>query len=54
MNLINIMNKTYTIFRASEALNKVDDFKEYFAAILKQTIECAYFIRDYNKDRFCA
>ena len=50
--LVDTMNKTYELFRLNEALDKVDKFKDHFDILLKQTIECAYFVQSYAKDSF--
>ena len=46
------MNKTYQLFQSNRALERVEEFKDYFDVLLKQTIECAYFIQKYSSHGF--
>ena len=52
--LVEVMNDVYSFVHEAEALKDIESHKQIVAVITKQTIDCAYFIRDYaiNKN-FC-
>ena len=51
-DLVNTMSSTYKFVQEGEPLRSVAEFKEHFGLMLKQTIECAYFIEAYAKSKF--
>ncbi|KAI0310037.1 hypothetical protein OF83DRAFT_1071175 [Amylostereum chailletii] len=48
--LLETMNDVYSHVKASENLNDIDDTRKFVLQCMsRQTVECAYFIRDYSK-----
>jgi hypothetical protein len=48
------MSDAFTFIQEAEALEKIQMLKPTTLKLAQQTTECAYFIRDYAKDRsFC-
>jgi hypothetical protein len=53
-HLVEIMGKTYAVLQDVEALKKVKSHEGTIMSLMKQTIDCGYFIRDYAKNKgFC-
>lgn len=54
-DLLDIIDDTYTFILTADSLKDLDQRrKSILANLSKQTIECAYFIRDYAKSSaFC-
>jgi len=53
-HLVDVMNDIYSFVHEAEALRDIQSHKQIVVVITQQTIDCAYFIRDYaiNKN-FC-
>jgi hypothetical protein len=48
------MNEVYAFVHETEPLQKIKSHEKIVLLMAKQTIECAYFIRDYAKNKsFC-
>jgi hypothetical protein len=48
------MQDTYAVLLEVEPLKKVESHKPVIISLMKQTVECGYFIRDYAKVKnFC-
>jgi len=45
------MNDVYAFTLEAEPVKKVESHKPILAAMAKQTVECAYFIREYATDQ---
>ncbi|KAH7922058.1 WD40 repeat-like protein [Leucogyrophana mollusca] len=45
------MNNAYSFVREADPLKKIDSHNQYICVLSQQTIECAYFIRDYAKNK---
>jgi hypothetical protein len=53
--LVETMNDVYAFVHEAESLKRIESQKEILALMAKQTTECAYFIRDYAKNKsFCS
>ena len=53
-HLVDVMNDIYSFVHEAEALRDIQSDKQIVVVMTQQTIDCAYFIRDYaiNKN-FC-
>jgi hypothetical protein len=51
LDLINVLNAAYDFVNAAEPMKKIENRKKTFGQLLKETNECAYFIREYLGDR---
>jgi hypothetical protein len=53
-HLVEVMNDAYSFVNEAAALKEIESHKQIIAVLTQQTIDCAYFIRDYaiNKS-FC-
>lgn len=52
--LVGIMNGVFTFVHEAEILQRIESHRQILALMTQQTIECAYFIRGYAKNRnFC-
>jgi hypothetical protein len=51
LDLMNVLNAAYDFVIAAEPLKKIESRKKCFEQLLKETNECAYFIREYVADR---
>ena len=53
-HLVEVMNDVYSFVQEAEPLKNIISHKQIVAVISQQTIECAYFIRDYSiNENFC-
>jgi hypothetical protein len=50
LDLINVLNAAYDFVNAAEPLKKIENRKKTLEQLLKETNECAYFIREYITD----
>jgi hypothetical protein len=50
LDLINVLNAAYDFVNAAEPLKKIENRQRSFGQLLKETNECAYFIREYLSD----
>jgi len=49
--LVGIMNGVFTFVHEAEILQRIESHRQILALMTQQTIECAYFIRGYAKNR---
>lgn len=50
LDLINVLHAAYDFIDAAEPLKKIENRQRSFGQLLKETNECAYFIREYVSD----
>ena len=50
-HLVEVMDDIYYFVHEAEPVNKINSHKDIIAVMIKQTTECAYFIRDYAMDK---
>ena len=52
LGLVRVMDNVYSIVVSADDLRSHSVLQDTVAAILKQTIECGYFIEDYTRRNF--
>ena len=52
MRLVEAMERTYSIAKPTDELKKYAILQDIIVQILKQTIECGYFIKGYARHNF--
>lgn len=53
-HLVEVMHDAYSFVEEAEPLNKVESHRRVIERMEQQTIDCAYFIRDYASNKnFC-
>jgi hypothetical protein len=52
LDLVNMMEDTYSFVVSADELKNRSDLQEIVKRILKQTIECGYFIQQYAQHNF--
>ena len=50
-HLVEVMDDIYSFVHEAEPVNKINSHRDIIAVMVKQTTECAYFIRDYAMDK---
>jgi hypothetical protein len=46
-HLVEVMNDAYSFVNEAAALKEIESHKQIIMVLTQQTIDCAYFIRDY-------
>jgi hypothetical protein len=52
LDLVNAMEKTYSFAVSADELKNYPVLQDIIILILKQTIECGYFIQEYTRHNF--
>ena len=52
LELVKAMEKTYSFAVSADELKNSSVLQDIFVLILKQTIECGYFIQEYTRHNF--
>jgi hypothetical protein len=52
LQLVKAMERTYSIVKSTDELKNYSVLQDIMVQILKQTIECGYFIKQYARDNF--
>lgn len=53
-HLVSVMNAAYEFVQEAVPLKQIESQAKIINCLIQQTIECAYFIRDYTKNKdFC-
>ena len=52
LGLVNAMERTYSIVKSTDELKSCSALQDVMVQILKQTIECGYFIKGYARHKF--
>jgi hypothetical protein len=52
LDLVKTMEKTYSFAASVDELKNNSDLQNIIVLILKQTIECGYFIQEYTRRNF--
>ena len=52
LGLVNAMERTYSIVNSTNELKSCSVLQDVMVQILKQTIECGYFIKGYARHNF--
>jgi hypothetical protein len=51
--LVEVIDDVYSFVKDADIVKKIESQEKIFAAMVQQTTECAYFIRDYAIKGFC-